>query len=129
MQDMLEAAEAKLMRSAVKASLVADTSRPDSDAGEVTLRWCARAKLLSVLSIPDLDRKLLVTTKATRPFSLLSLHACTRLNTHPGQGTTCPPTQAVTALPTTRSVPSSSSIDPLKFETTTRNTRSASQAV
>jgi hypothetical protein len=92
MQDRLEVTEGKLMRSAVKASLVADTGRPDSD--EVRLRRCARAKLLSVRSIPDLDldRKLLVTTKATRPFSLLSPHASTRLNTHPGQGTTCPPT-------------------------------------
>jgi hypothetical protein len=78
------------MHSAVKASLVANTGRPDSD--EVRLRRCTRAKLLSVHSILDLDRKLLVTTKATRPFSLLSPHARTRLNTHPGQGTTCPPT-------------------------------------
>ena len=57
------------MRSAVAASLVADTGRPDSE--EVRLRRCARAKLLSVRSIPDLDRKLLVTTKATHPLSLL----------------------------------------------------------
>jgi hypothetical protein len=70
MQDRLEAAEAKLMRSAVKASLVADTSCPNSD--EVRLCRRAQAKLLSVRSIPDLDRKLLVTTKATRPLSLLS---------------------------------------------------------
>ncbi len=49
--------------------MVADTCSPDSE--EVRLRRCARAKLLSVRSIPDLDRKLLVTTKATHPLSLL----------------------------------------------------------
>ncbi len=52
MQDRLEVAEGKLMRSAVKASLVAGTGSPDSD--EVRLHWCVRAKLLSVHSIPDL---------------------------------------------------------------------------
>ncbi len=40
MQDRLEVAEGTLVRSAVKASLVADTGRPDSD--EVRLRQCAR---------------------------------------------------------------------------------------
>ncbi len=84
------AAEAKLMRSAIKASLAADTCSPYSK--QVRLCRCALARLLSVRSIPYLDRKLLVTTKATRPFSLLSPHARTRLNTHPGQETTCPPT-------------------------------------
>ena len=49
MQDRLEAAEAKLMRSAVKAPLVADTGSPYSD--EVRLCLGARAKLLSVRSI------------------------------------------------------------------------------
>jgi hypothetical protein len=48
------------------------TGRPDSD--EVRLRRCARAKLLSVRSIPNLDLKLLVTTKLTRPLHLISTH-------------------------------------------------------
>ena len=72
MQDKLDAAEAKLMRSSVAASVVADTGRPDSD--EVRLRRCARAKLLSVRSIPDLDPKLLVTTKATHPLASCFAH-------------------------------------------------------
>ena len=74
MQHKLDAAEAKLLRRAGEVSVVADTGRPDSE--EVRLRRCARAKLLSVRSIPDLDPKLLVTTKATHP--LVSCFAPTR---------------------------------------------------
>ena len=73
MQHKLDAAEANLLRRAVEVSVVADTGRPDSE--EVRLRRCARAKLLSVRSIPDLDPKLLV-TKATHP--LVSCFAHTR---------------------------------------------------
>ncbi len=75
------------MRAGVKSSLVSDTGRPDSD--KVRLCQCA----LSVRSIPNLDHRLLVINKATRPLSLVSTHARTRLNTHPGQGTSYPPTQ------------------------------------
>ncbi len=102
MQDRLDAAEAKLrvMRSAVAASVVADTGRPDSD--EVRLRRCARAKLLSVRSIPDLDRKLLVTTKATRPFSRLSP---TRAHTAEHTSRARDQRPSDTALPAKTSVP------------------------
>ena len=94
------AAEAKLIRSAVAASGVADTGRPDSD--EVRLRQCARAKLLSVRSIPDLDSKLLVTTKATHPFSLLFP---TRAHTAEHTSRARDQRPSDTALPATTSVP------------------------
>ena len=99
-QDRLDAAEAKLMRSAVAASLVANTGRPDSD--EVRLRRCARAKLLSVRSIPDLDRKLLVATKATHPLSLLFP---TREHTAEHTSRARDQRPSDTALPATTSVP------------------------
>ncbi len=89
-QDVREAAQSQLMKAAVKASLVADTGRPDFD--DVRLHRCVQAKRLSVLCIPNLDLTLLVTTKATRPLHLVTTHTSTLLNTYAGQQTTCPPT-------------------------------------
>jgi hypothetical protein len=99
MQDRLEVAEGKLMRSAVKASLVADTGRPDSD--EVSLRRCALAKLLSVLNIPDLDLNFLLQLRQHAPSTFFP----TRTHTAEHTSRARDHLPSDTALPATTSVP------------------------